>query len=51
MRRLRINYDHYEFRRQNIHDTALPGERYDLIVSNSVFEQSLISWRLCAASA
>jgi SAM-dependent methyltransferase len=38
MQKLRINYDRYEFRRQNIHDTALSDERYDLIVSNSVFE-------------
>jgi SAM-dependent methyltransferase len=38
MRKLGIAYEHYEFRRENIHDTALSGERYDLIVSNSVFE-------------
>jgi SAM-dependent methyltransferase len=38
LRTLRLKYDRYEFRRQNIHDTALSGERYDLIVSNSVFE-------------
>ena len=28
----------YEFRQENIHDTALSGDRYDLIVSNGVFE-------------
>ena len=33
-----IDYDRYEFRRQNIHDTALTGDKYDLIVSNGVFE-------------
>jgi SAM-dependent methyltransferase len=38
MRQLGMTYDRYEFRRENIHDTALSGERYDLIVSNSVFE-------------
>jgi len=38
MRQLGIAYDRYEFRRQSIHDTALSGERYDLIVANGVFE-------------
>src|SRR5580704_18667236 len=38
MWKLGLTYDRYEFRRENIHDTALSGERYDLIVSNSVFE-------------
>jgi SAM-dependent methyltransferase len=38
MRELGMTYDHYEFRRENVHDTALSGERYDLIVSNGVFE-------------
>jgi SAM-dependent methyltransferase len=38
LRKLRIKFDRYEFRRQNIHETALAGERYDLIISNSVFE-------------
>jgi SAM-dependent methyltransferase len=38
MRELGISYEPYEFRRQNIHDTAASGERYDLIVSNGVFE-------------
>lgn len=33
-----VRYDAYEFRKQNIHDTALSGEQYDLIVSNGVFE-------------
>jgi SAM-dependent methyltransferase len=35
---LGIDYDRYEFRRENIHDTALSGDKYDLIVSNGVFE-------------
>jgi SAM-dependent methyltransferase len=38
MRELGIEYDRYEFRRQNVHDTALTGERFDLIVTNGVFE-------------
>ena len=38
MQELGISYERYEFRRQNIHDTAVSGERYDLIVSNGVFE-------------
>jgi SAM-dependent methyltransferase len=33
-----IDYDRYELRRENIHDTALLGDKYDLIVSNGVFE-------------
>jgi SAM-dependent methyltransferase len=33
-----VTYDAYELRAQNIHDTALTGETYDLIVSNGVFE-------------
>lgn len=33
-----IRFADYEFRRQNIHDTALTGEQFDLIVSNGVFE-------------
>jgi len=33
-----VRYDAWEFRKQNIHDTALSGEQYDLIVSNGVFE-------------
>jgi SAM-dependent methyltransferase len=33
-----IQFFEYEFRRQNIHDTALTGERFDLIVANGVFE-------------
>jgi len=41
MRELGIAYDRYELRRQNVHDTALSGERYDLIVSNGVFEHVL----------
>lgn len=28
----------YEFRRENIHDTAQTGDQFDLIVSNGVFE-------------
>jgi SAM-dependent methyltransferase len=33
-----IEYEDYEFRRQNVHDTALTGESFDLIISNGVFE-------------
>ncbi len=33
-----IRFSNYEFRRQNIHDTALTREQFDLIVSNGVFE-------------
>ena len=33
-----IDFDRFEFRRENIHDTALSEDRYDLIVSNGVFE-------------
>jgi SAM-dependent methyltransferase len=36
-----ISYDAFEFRKQSIHDTALTGERFDLIVSNGVFEHVL----------
>jgi SAM-dependent methyltransferase len=38
MQQLGITCEDYAFRRQNIHDTALSGDRYDLIVSNGVFE-------------
>jgi SAM-dependent methyltransferase len=38
MEQLGITCSDYAFRRQNIHDAALSGERYDLIVSNGVFE-------------
>jgi SAM-dependent methyltransferase len=38
MEQLGITHGDYGFRRQNIHDTALSGERYDLVVSNGVFE-------------
>jgi SAM-dependent methyltransferase len=38
MRELGISYERYEFRRENVHDTALREERYDLIVTNGVFE-------------
>ena len=38
MEQLAITCNDYAFRRQNIHDTALSGDRYDLIVSNGVFE-------------
>jgi SAM-dependent methyltransferase len=33
-----LEFRNYEFRRQNVHDTALGGEQFDLIVSNGVFE-------------
>jgi len=36
-----IQYTDFEFRRENVHDTALKGERFDLIVSNGVFEHIL----------
>jgi SAM-dependent methyltransferase len=36
-----INYTNYEFRRENIHDTALKVDRFDLVVSNGVFEHVL----------
>jgi SAM-dependent methyltransferase len=36
-----LQFDRYEFRRENIHDTATSGERFDLIVSNGVFEHVL----------
>jgi SAM-dependent methyltransferase len=38
MQQLGITCEDYAFRRQNVHDTALSGDRYDLIVSNGVFE-------------
>ncbi len=38
MEKLRITYGDYAFRRENIHETMLSGQRYDLIVSNGVFE-------------
>jgi SAM-dependent methyltransferase len=38
MREQGISYDAFEFRKQSIHETALSGETYDLIVSNGVFE-------------
>jgi len=38
MRELGVSYDAYEFRQQSVHETALTGETYDLIVSNGVFE-------------
>jgi SAM-dependent methyltransferase len=34
----RMQFEAYEFRRENIHDTSLTGEQFDLIVSNGVFE-------------
>jgi SAM-dependent methyltransferase len=36
-----LTYTDYEFRRENVHDTALTGEKFDLIVSNGVFEHIL----------
>jgi SAM-dependent methyltransferase len=38
MREQGISYDAFEFRKQNVHEAALTGETYDLIVSNGVFE-------------
>jgi SAM-dependent methyltransferase len=38
MREQGISYDAFEFRKQSVHETALSGETYDLIVSNGVFE-------------
>jgi SAM-dependent methyltransferase len=38
MREQGISYDAFEFRKQSVHETALTGETYDLIVSNGVFE-------------
>jgi SAM-dependent methyltransferase len=35
---LGMTFDDYEFRRENVHDTALTGDTFDLIVSNGVFE-------------
>lgn len=36
-----VSYTNFEFRQENIHDTALRDENYDLIVSNGVFEHVL----------
>jgi SAM-dependent methyltransferase len=36
-----LQYSNYDFRRENVHDTALTGETFDLIVSNGVFEHVL----------
>lgn len=36
-----MQYTDFEFRRENVHDTALTGETFDLIVSNGVFEHIL----------
>ncbi len=36
-----LQFDNYEFRRENVHDTALSGQTFDLIVSNGVFEHIL----------
>ncbi|HEY7961926.1 MAG TPA: class I SAM-dependent methyltransferase [Solirubrobacteraceae bacterium] len=36
-----LEYSNYEFRRENVHDTALTGQTFDLIVSNGVFEHIL----------
>jgi SAM-dependent methyltransferase len=33
-----LTHPSFEFRRENVHETALRGETYDLIVSNGVFE-------------
>ena len=41
MEHMGIAYTNFEFRQENIHDTAVSGERYDLIVSNGVFEHVL----------
>jgi SAM-dependent methyltransferase len=38
MLELGITYERYELRRENVHDTALREDRYDLIVTNGVFE-------------
>jgi SAM-dependent methyltransferase len=35
---LDLRFTRYELRQENIHDTAASGEKYDLIVSNGVFE-------------
>lgn len=35
---LGLTFSSYEFRRENVHDTARTGETFDLIVSNGVFE-------------
>ncbi|UGS38817.1 hypothetical protein DSM104329_05247 [Capillimicrobium parvum] len=36
-----IDHPSFEFRQENVHETALRGETYDLIVSNGVFEHVL----------
>jgi len=33
-----LEHESFELRRENVHDTALRGDRFDLIVSNGVFE-------------
>jgi SAM-dependent methyltransferase len=33
-----VEFGDYEFRREDVHDTALTGDSFDLIVSNGVFE-------------
>jgi SAM-dependent methyltransferase len=38
---LGLSHPSYEFRQQNVHDTALGDETFDLIVSNGVFEHVL----------
>jgi SAM-dependent methyltransferase len=38
MERMGLSHSNYEFRVQNIHETALGGETFDLILSNGVFE-------------
>ncbi len=38
MAELGLSHTDYEFRRENIHDTAQTGDQFDLIVSNGVFE-------------
>jgi SAM-dependent methyltransferase len=50
MQELGMTYEKYDFRRQNIHDTAVSGERYDLIVSNGVFEHVMDLKGVLAAS-
>jgi cyclopropane fatty-acyl-phospholipid synthase-like methyltransferase len=38
MAQMGLSHSNYAFRVQNIHDTALGGETFDLILSNGVFE-------------
>jgi SAM-dependent methyltransferase len=38
MKELGMSFSDYEFRREDVHDTALTGDTFDLIVSNGVFE-------------